>query len=193
MGYSHDMPENQGGKSIMFAPWPKLLDDDFRGHYGLDGCYLEIVDGKFELVTQGRNLRREANIPANKKAKFVLKPSGAVPQHDIEVLKLLLNAETLEIDPAYTPKQGTPSVHSAMGDLFLCLEGLVDVAAETARLAKELEKIETEIAKAEQKLNNPNFTTKAPAHVLQEHQKRLAEWQEKRDRVKAALERLKAQ
>jgi valyl-tRNA synthetase len=151
------------------------------------------VDGKFELVTQGRNLRREANIPANKKAKFVLKPNGAVPQHDIEVLKLLLNAETLEIDPAYTPKQGTPSVHSAMGDLFLCLEGLVDVAAETARLTKELEKIGTEIAKAEQKLNNPNFTAKAPAHVLQEHQKRLAEWQEKRDRVKAALERLKAQ
>src|SRR5262249_11913484 len=43
MGYSNDMPEAQGGKTIMFSPWPKPLDDDFRGHYGLDGCYLEIV------------------------------------------------------------------------------------------------------------------------------------------------------
>jgi valyl-tRNA synthetase len=191
MGYNQGMPENQGGQTIMFAPWPKPLDEDFRGHYGLDACYLEIVDSKFELVTQGRNLRRESNVPANKKAKFVLKPTGAVPPHDLEVLKLLLNAETLEIDPAYTPKQGTPSVHSEMGDLFLSLEGLVDVAAEIARLTKELEKIESEISKAEQKLNNANFTSKAPAHVLQEHQKRLAEWQAKRDRVKASLEQLK--
>ena len=30
------MPENQGGKTIMFAPWPKPLDDDFKAHYGLD-------------------------------------------------------------------------------------------------------------------------------------------------------------
>ena len=39
-----------------------------------------------------------------------------------------------------------------MGELFLPLEGLVDVAAETARLKKELEKAEAEIAKVEQKL-----------------------------------------
>ena len=83
MGYSEEMPEKQGGKTIMFAPWPKPLDEDFRGHYGLDGCYIEIVDKKFELITQGRNLRREANLQASKKFKFVFKHAGAVPQQDI--------------------------------------------------------------------------------------------------------------
>ena len=185
------MPANQGGTTIMFAPWPKRLDEDFRAHYGLDACYLEIVDAKFALVTQGRNLRREANVPAGKKAKFVLKNSGAVPPLDVEVLKLLLNAESLELNSDYLPKQGTPVVHSEMGDLFLPLEGVQDVAAEISRQTKELEKIDTEIARAEQKLNNPNFTTKAPAHVLLEHQQRLAEWQAKRERVKTALDRLK--
>jgi len=191
VGYSQDMPPDQGGKTILFAPWPKPLDEDFRAHYGLDGCYLEIVDAKFELVTQGRNLRREQNIPASKKVKFILKPTGAIPAHDIEVLKLLLNAEGLELDAQYQPPRGTPSVHSELGGLYLPLEGVVDVQAEKARLAKELQKIETEIAKAEQKLNNPNFTAKAPPHVLQEHQQRLTEWEAKRDRVKAALEQLK--
>jgi valyl-tRNA synthetase len=191
MGYSQDMPPDQGGKTILFAPWPKPLDEDFRAHYGLDGCYLEIVGAKFELVTQGRNLRREQNIAASKKVKFILKPTGAIPAHDIEVLKLLLNAEGLELDAQYQPPRGTPSVHSELGGLYLPLEGVVDVQAEKARLAKELQKIETEIAKAEQKLNNPNFTAKAPPHVLQEHQQRLNEWQAKRDRVKAALEQLK--
>ena len=123
--------------------------------------------------------------------KFVLKPAGAVPPHDIEVLKLLLNAEALDVGPDYQPPKGTPSVHSEIGDLYLPQEGLRDIQAEKARLTKELEKIETEIAKAEQKLNNPNFTAKAPPQVLQEHQQRLAEWQVKRDRVKAALEGLK--
>jgi valyl-tRNA synthetase len=190
MGYHEDMPEAQGGSTIMFAPWPKPLDEDFRGHYGLDACYLDMVNTKYELVTQGRNLRREGNILASKKVKYVFKPANQLLPHDAEVLKLLLNAEALEIDANYLPKQGTPAVHSELGDLFLPMEGLIDVAAEKARYTKELEKIESEITRAEQKLNNPNFTSKAPPHVLQEHQQRLAEWQAKRERAKKALESL---
>jgi valyl-tRNA synthetase len=190
MGYHEEMPENQGGSTIMFAPWPKPLDEDFRGHYGLDACYLDMVNAKHELVTQGRNLRREGNIPSSKKVKYVFKPANQLLPHDAEVLKLLLNAEALEIDANYVPKKGAPAVHSDLGDLFLPMEGLIDVVAEKARLTKELEKIESEITKAEQKLNNPNFTSKAPPHVLQEHQQRLAEWQAKRERVKRALESL---
>jgi len=188
MGYHEDMPENQGGSTIMFAPWPKPLDEDFRRHYGLDTCHLDMVNAKYDLVTQGRNLRREHNLPANKKARFVFKPASELLPHDAGVFKLLLNAEALEIDPNYQPRKGTPTVHSDLGDLYLPLEGLVDVAAEKARLAKELEKIESEIAKAGQKLSNPNFTSKAPPHVLQEHQQRLTEWQTKRERVQKALE-----
>ena len=191
MGYHADMPDQQGGTTIMFAPWPKPLDEDFVAHYGLDGCYEEIVDSKFGLITQGRNLRREANVPAGKKVKFVLKPMGATPQQDVEVFRLLLNAEQLEVNGDFEPPQGTPVVHSDLGDLFLPLEGVQDVEAEISRLSRELEKTETEISKAEQKLNNPNFTAKAPAPVLAEHQQRLAEWQSKRERIKAALDRLR--
>jgi valyl-tRNA synthetase len=190
MGYHEDMPESQGGQTIMFAPWPKALDEDFRGHYGLDDCYVDMVNAKYDLVTRGRNLRREGNIPSSKKVKFVFKPANPVMPHDAEVLKLLLNAEALEIDASHQPKKGTPTVHSSLGELYLPLEGLIDVAAEKARLAKELEKTESEIAKAEQKLNNPNFASKAPPHVLQEHQHRLAEWHAKRDRARKALETL---
>jgi valyl-tRNA synthetase len=187
MGYYEDMPENQGGRTIMFAPWPKPLDEDFHGHYGLDNGSLAFVNAKYDLVTQGRNLRREGNIPASKKVRFVFKPANELLPHDAEVLKLLLNAEALEIDLHHQPKKGTPMVHSDLGELYLPLEGLIDVAAEKVRLGKELEKHESEITKAEQKLRNPNFTSKAPPHVLQEHQQRLAEWQTKRDRIKKAL------
>src|SRR5438876_10536022 len=133
MGYQQDMPEDQGGKTIMFAPWPKALDEDFRGHYGLDNCYLEMVDTKYALVTSGRNLRREANIPSSKKVKFILKTPNGISRHDAEVLKLLLNAEALELAPSYEPTKGTPAVHSELGDLYLPLEGLRDLEAEKVR------------------------------------------------------------
>jgi len=190
MGYHQEMPEDQGGQSIMHAPWPKPLEQDFKDHYGLDDCYIEIVNAKYELVTQGRNLRREANIPANKRVKFVMKPAGVVPPNDIEVLKLLLNAEALEIDPHYEPKKGTPTVHSEMGELYLPLEGLIDPAVEKARLNKELEKVAAEIARVEEKLNNPAFVSKVPIHVLQEHQKRLADLKAKQSHLQRGLEYL---
>ena len=190
MGYNVDMPENQGGKSIMFAPWPKPLEEE-RSHYGLETSVAQSVDLKFELVTQGRNLRREANIPASKKVKFVLKPSETVPAHDAEVLKLLLNAEALQISDDFTAPKGTPSVHSEIGTLFLPMEGLIDIEAERARLTKELQKAEAEVLKVQQNLANPNFTGKAAPEVLEKHRQRLADWEAKRDRLRDALERLK--
>jgi valyl-tRNA synthetase len=187
MGYAEDMPEGQGGRTIMFAPWPKAFDEDFRGHYGLDDCYLEMTDQKYELVTLGRNLRREANIASNKKVRFIVKPAARVSAHDAAVLKILLNAEALEIDANYSPKKGTAAAHGAYGELYLPLEGLIDVAAEKARLSKELEKIEAEIKKVQDKLGNPAFTQKVPVNVLKEHEQRLADWQAKKQHVLAAL------
>ncbi len=187
MGYHEDMPADQGGQTIMFAPWPKPLDEDFRGNYGLDDCYLEMVNAKYDLVTKGRNLRREGNIPASKRVKYISKPAQPLPPYDIEVIKLLLNAEALEIQPDFQPAKGTPTVHTEMGELYLPLEGLVDVAAEKVRLQKELDKAILEISKGEERLANPAFTQKAPVNVLAEHQKRLTEWLAKRDHLLAAL------
>jgi valyl-tRNA synthetase len=187
MSYHVDMPPDQGGSTIMFAHWPKPLDDEFKGHYGLDDCYLEMVEAKYELVRQGRNLRREANIPASKKVKYVLKPGNYLAPQDGEVLRLLLNAEALDLNSNYIPNKGTPSVQSDLGELFLPLEGMIDMTAEKARLTKELEKTEAEIKKVEERLANPGFTHKVPPNVLAEHQKRLADWETKKAQIQASL------
>jgi len=192
MGYSGDMPEHQGGKTIMFAPWPKPFDEDFNTHYGLDESHLELTDKKYEVVTLGRNLKREGNIQAGKKVKFAFKPNHSLSSHDAAVLKILLNAEEFLVDENYEPKKGTLSAQTFVGILYLPMEGLVDVAAERARLTKELEKTNAEILKVEQKLANPAFTQKVPAEVLQEHQKRHVDWIAKRDYITAAIQALDA-
>jgi len=190
MGFATDMPDNQGGKTIMNAPWPLPFDDDFKGHYGLDDCYVEMTDTKYELVRNGRDLRRAGNIQAAKKVKYVFKPAQQLTPHDAEVIKLLLNAESLEVNADYLPPKGTPVVASPLGELFLPLEGLIDVAAEKVRLTKEVEKIQSEIAKVEQKLANPNFTQKVPPAVLAEHEQRLSDWRAKLAHTQASVEAL---
>ena len=173
------------------APWPKPFDTDFRDFYSLDDCYLDFVDAKIELVAQGRNLRAGANIAANKKVKFAFKPGQELPPNDLEVVRMMLNAESVEMNADYEPKKGDQSVKVQLGELYLSTEGMVDVASELGRLGKELEKIDVEIVKVEQKLANPSFVQKVPPEVLTEHRERLETWQAKRAHVQKQLDGLR--
>jgi valyl-tRNA synthetase len=190
MSFHRDLPADQGGRSIMTAPWPKALSDDEKAYLGLDAAAESAAAAKYELVSMGRNFRREFNLPAGKKLRFVLKPACPIPAAEIEVLRLLLNAEAVDVDPAFEPPKGTPCARNAIGELHLPLTGLVDFAAERARLGRELEKARAEVAKVQEKLANPNFTQKVPAKVLEEHQRRLDEWRTKVAQIEQAIANL---
>ncbi len=177
MGFSADMPENQGGKSIMFAVWPKPLDEDELAYFGILPEDEKTANDKYEAVNLGRGLKSTFNI--NKKVRFVLQPSQELPDHEIEVLRILLNAEPLDVDAAYVPTKGTPSALTPLGTIFLPLDGIVDVEAERVRVGKELAKVESELEKVIAKLADENFTAKVPQKVLDEHQLRKTDWQEK--------------
>jgi valyl-tRNA synthetase len=192
LGYSAEMPENQGGKTIMFAPWPKPLSPAEKELWGLDDAADQLAAAKYELVSLGRNWRREFNLPANKKLRLVFKPAGALAASEVEVLRLLLNAEPIEVNPGYAPPRGTPQVANVLGELYLPLAGLVDLAAERARLTRELEKARLEVAKVREKLDNPLFAEKVSAKVLEEHQRRLADWQARVARLEQSLANLPA-
>ena len=190
LGYSEEMPADQGGETIMTAHWPAAFEDDFMAHYGLVDTVDQLVAAKHELVTAGRNRRAIGNIPFAKKVDYILKPAGALDPYEAEVIQSLLNAEGLEVNPDYAPRKGTPTSRSALGELFLPLDGLIDLEAEKARLEGQLQKFAKEIEKASAKLNNPKFTERAPEEVLQEARDRLAEWQEKERQTRESIEYL---
>ncbi len=188
MGFNADLPENQGGKSIMFAPWPKPLDADELAHFGILPEDEQAANDKYKAVELGRGLKSTFNI--NKKVRFVLKPASELPNHEIEVLRILLNAEPLEVDAAFQPKKGTPAALTPLGELFLPLDGLIDVDAEKARVGKEVAKVESELEKVTAKLADTNFTSKVPQKVLDEHQQRKTDWEDKLAKLKVMLEAL---
>jgi valyl-tRNA synthetase len=180
LGYSTEMPEDQGGKTIMFANWPKPLGDDFREHYGIDETDERFANAKYEVVNAGRGLRRDFNIASNKRVRFVFRPNAEVPQPEAAVIQLLLNAEALEVvGESWAAPKGTPTSITPLGELFLPLEGLVDVAAERERLKKEMIKVEQELTKVRAKLADDNFTRKVPTSVLDEHKQREKGWADK--------------
>ncbi|MCX6857672.1 MAG: valine--tRNA ligase [Verrucomicrobia bacterium] len=177
MGFNADLPENQGGKSIMFAVWPKPLDADELAHFGILPEDEKTANEKYEAVNLGRGLKSTFNI--TKKVRFVLQPNQELPAYEIEVLRILLNADPLQVDAAFVPTKGTPSAITPLGTIFLPLDGLIDIEAERARIGKELTKAESELEKVTAKLADENFTSKVPQKVLDEHQLRKTDWQEK--------------
>ena len=80
------------------------------------------------------------------------------------------------MDAKYVSPKGTPTALTPLGELFLPLEGLIDVEAERARVTKELTKATDELAKVRAKLADENFTSKVPQKVLDEHRQREADW-----------------
>jgi valyl-tRNA synthetase len=185
MGFNTDLPENQGGKSIMFAIWPKPLDADELAHFGILPEDEKTANDKYEVVNLGRGLKSTFNL--NKKVRFVLKPNQDLPAHETEVLRILLNAEPLDLDADYAPAKGTPTAITPLGELFLPLEGVIDVDAERARVSKELEKAAAELGKVRSKLADENFTSKVPEKVLEEHRTREADWASKVSKLKEML------
>jgi valyl-tRNA synthetase len=86
--------------------------------------------------------------------------------------------------------QGRPGEITEAGTLILEQSGLIDTAAERARLSRELEKLEKAVAAGESKLGNATFVAKAPPAILEGAKAQLAEARSRRDetaRMLAAL------
>jgi valyl-tRNA synthetase/REP element-mobilizing transposase RayT len=190
LGFNADLPENQGAKTIQFARWPQPFDDEFKQHYGLTPNDEEFANAKYETVTAGRRLRRDFNIASNKRVVFVLQPSGVLSDDEAAVLRILLNAERLDLTPNYEAPKGTPTTITPLGALSLPLEGLVDLAAERQRLGKEIARTEAELVTVRKKLNNENFVSNAPAAVVAEHREREHSFAERLEQLQRLRESL---
>ncbi len=184
LGFNTDLPEDQGGRTIQFAHWPEPLDDAFKAHYGLTPEDENFANAKYETVAVGRGLRRDFKIASNKRVTFVLRPAKELPEEEAASLRILLNAERLELASDYAPPKGTPTALTPLGELHLPLEGLIDLEVESARLGKEIAKIEAELVTVRKKLANENFVANAPAAVVAEHRQREADFADQLEQLK---------
>jgi valyl-tRNA synthetase len=86
--------------------------------------------------------------------------------------------------------QSAKAVVGAHAEVVMALAGLIDIEAEKARIAKDITKVDKEIATLEKKLANESFVARAPEDVVAEQRARLGEEQTKRRRLEEALQSL---
>jgi valyl-tRNA synthetase len=172
-----------GTGSIQFADPPKkfaLKDVDLKKR--------KLVTAIYETVQAGRNLRAQARIPSNQKAKFALRSKEPESGNERETIGRLLNASELVVDPAFSSGAGVPVATTGLGEILLIVD--VDVSAERDRLDKEIAKIEADLRIVESKLNNKSFVDRAPIDVVELNRQRQKNYTEQLGLLRRAREKL---
>jgi valyl-tRNA synthetase len=103
---------------------------------------------------------------------------------------VLLTGTDPSVEPGEPDRSGKAKIVVSVADLYVPLEGLLDLEAERARLSKQEAKLALEAERVEAKLANADFLAKAPADVVDKQQVRLAELRESATRVRSQLDEL---
>jgi valyl-tRNA synthetase len=133
----------------------------------------------YETAARLRNLKAEYHVGSRKDVRFVVKGAVAWLAAETQVLALLAGAGEIVLDSSYEAPKGTPAAITPAGEVYLPMEGLIDVAAERVRLSREIEKIKVEVKKCEGKLGNASFVDRAPPEVVEQENARLDDWRMK--------------
>ncbi|MBA4386350.1 MAG: valine--tRNA ligase [Verrucomicrobia bacterium] len=190
----HEMGYGDAEDSIMVARWPLAVDVARLAKWGVAPAMVEYVDQKHELISAGRTLRADSNIPPAKKIDYLVKPETAAIAAqltaDLNSLKSLLRAENITIDVNLAPAKAMPSGVSKLGMVYMPLDGLIDVAAEKAKLTAQIEKLAGELQRIEGKLSNESFVGKAPKNVVDQQRARKLEIGQDMEKLKKLLQGL---
>jgi valyl-tRNA synthetase len=139
----------------------------------------ERVVAIYESVSQVRNLKAEYNLAANRNVRLIMKPVGPWVEAEGATIVLLCGAKEIEFSASYEAPKGTPVAVTAIAEVHLPMEGLVDLEAEKKRIDGEIAKVQKELSRSEGMLGNPKFVENAKPEVVQKERERLEEWREK--------------
>ena len=159
--------------TIMRQPFPNAAD------YAEDSDAEAAVEWLQGVVTAVRNIRGEMNVSPAKDIDLLLQGGGARERSLLVETESLLRrlakvARVNWLDANETPPPSSVQVAGAI-KVMVPMAGLIDVEAESRRVAKELDKLAKELKRVDGKLGNENFLAKAPtAVVAKERDKRAA-------------------
>ena len=172
----------RSGPSIMLQPFPQT--DAGR----IDERAEQQVALLKQVTNACRTLRSEMGLGPQQKVPLLAHGDRATLTAFTPYLMPLARLSEVTIVDGGLPQADAPV--SIVGDYKLMLKIEIDVAAERARLGKEKDRLESEIAKAQGKLANSNFVERAPAVVVKQERQRLAQFQATLDKLSAQLNQL---
>lgn len=173
-------------EALIVAPWPegdpKAGDDE-----------AEAAMGAFqELVTQVRSLRKEYGVPEGQGVSVHVSGAPAalaeLARGQAGSLARMARIESLTVNgESPAAAIGAHAVLASGAELFLPLEGVIDLDRERARLGAEIDRVQGQLKGVEGKLSNEAFVQKAPREVVRKEEERAASLKSQRDALIAKL------
>jgi len=173
---------------IMISTWP-----DFDKKY-FDEKSEEQLNFIQQLIGTIRNIRGEMNVPPSKKAKVLIKSANSkldqlIKENEVYFASLA-KVVSIELNKNLKkPKLSASSVVSDM-EIFVPLEGLIDIEVERGRLTKEIDRLQSQIENINKKLLNQDFIKKAPQQIIEREKVKLADFQNSFEKFQANLKSL---
>ena len=176
----------RGGESVSVAAYPVSQPER------IDETAEAQVAKLKGLVDVCRTLRGELNVSPSTRLPLYVVGDTAFMRENAAVLQGLAKLSEVQVfeDEAAWAAAAQAAPVAVVGEARLCLFMEIDVVAEKARLTKEATRLEGEIAKANSKLGNEAFVAKAPAAVLEQERKRVADFGATLTKVREQLARL---
>lgn len=176
-------------KELMVSSWPTidLSEDNLSFKYDKQEETIEKIK---EIIVEIRNIRNTKNIHPTKKSELILvteKYEKELKEAEGVLLKLgFANKAKIQKDKTGIPEDAIKIVTDGI-ELYMPLEGLVNLEEERKRLEVEKLRLEGEVARCEKMLSNPGFVNKAPEAKVKEEKEKLEKYKKMLEKVMESL------
>jgi valyl-tRNA synthetase len=170
---------------LALAAWPSEQPHFMDAH--------EDVGWLIDLVSAVRSVRTEMNVPGGSLIQIEFVNPSETTRKRAELWDSAFNRLARISGSVFSKKAQPGSVQIVVGGeiVALQLQGVIDLDAERARLAKEMAKADADIARVDAKLGNANFVARAPEEVVEEEKEKREEAEMRKAKIAEALDRLK--
>ncbi|MEL7343804.1 MAG: valine--tRNA ligase [Pseudomonadota bacterium] len=174
-------------KPLVHGDWPTYMTAQL-----VDQTADTEMNWVIRLIEQIRSVRAETGVPAGAKVTLIDLGLDDVAQKSLSNNRALIErmARIETFGSADSAPKGAVTIPVQGGTFCLPLAGVIDIAAESARLSKALEKNAKELGGLTGRLNNAKFVANAPEEVVAEAKARMAELEDEAAKLQAAQARL---
>jgi len=181
-----NIPGNQMEGSIMIAPYPESLARD------------EAAEGEMEVIMETvmgiRTIRGELNLSPSLELRAAIRTRTSqaeeIISRNLTFIRKLARADIAEIGSGVTKPKGSAAAIRTFVEVYVPLEGLLDLEAEIERLRKENEKLEETIVFLNKKLLNEDFLKRAPKEIVLKEREKYDESLRKKERIQDNIRKL---
>ncbi|MFC7393185.1 valine--tRNA ligase [Scopulibacillus cellulosilyticus] len=176
------------GETILLSDWPTVNE---KWHSESAVQEMTLLQN---IIRSIRNIRAEMNVAPSKPIHIQIKAASDIEKESLinnkAYLERFCNPETLDIQTELEAPEKSVSSIVTGAEIYLPLEGLINIDEEINRLKKELEKLNFEVERVQKKLSNQGFVNKAPKKVVDEEKAKEKDYLEKRQKVEERIKEL---